>query len=261
LQKEMMDFGTLKNIFTKILIESHIKGDKKGKELYKKYLKIIRENEALRSHFIVYKNIETKTITSDNEASNYLKENLSLLKKQNLKEGRIKLTNLLKSYGYKSKEKPSVLHESLNVLLTKRKNVETINEIHESFELVKKWLTTPKNLNESINETNKSRIDVDKFLKVVTKKYNEKYSNISEEEKKVIKTILSKNDLEQETLLKDMVKESIILINKSLKEYGDNINIKSKLLEAKDIVYNLEFNKETFKDDILKVYELKNNLN
>jgi hypothetical protein len=96
---------------------------------------------------------------------------------------------------------------------------------------------------------------------VVTKKYNEKYSNISEEEKKVIKTILSKNDLEQETLLKDMVKESIILINKSLKEYGDNINIKSKLLEAKDIVYNLEFNKETFKDDILKVYELKNNLN
>lgn len=257
----MMDFGTLKNIFTKILIESHIKGDKKGKELYKKYLKIIRENEALRSHFIVYKNIETKTITSDNEASNYLKENLSLLKKQNLKEGRIKLINLLKSYGYKSKEKPSTLHESLNVLLTKRKNVETINEIHESFELVKNWLTTPKNSNESINETNKSRIDVDKFLKVVTKKYNEKYSNISEEEKKVIKTILSKNDLEQETLLKDMVKESIILINKSLKEYGDNINIKSKLLEAKDIVYNLEFNKETFKDDILKVYELKNNLN
>jgi hypothetical protein len=256
----MMDFGTLKNIFTKILIESHIKGDKKGKELYKKYLKIIRENEALRSHFIVYKNIETKTIGSDVEASNYLKENLSLLKKQNLKEGKIKLVNLLKKYGYKLNEKPSTLHESLNVLLTKRKNVETINEIHESFEVVKNWLTSPKNLNESSNN-NKNKVDVNKFLKVVTKKYNEKYSNISEEEKKVIKTILSNNDTEKESLLKNMVKESIVLINKSLKEYGDNINIKSKLLEAKDIVYNLEFNKETFKDDILKVYELKNNLN
>ena len=57
-----------------------------------------------------------------------------------------------------------------------------------------------------------------------------------------------------------MVKESINLINNSLKNFGDSIEIKAKLLEAKDIVYNLEYNKETFKEDILKVYELKTNL-
>ena len=57
-----------------------------------------------------------------------------------------------------------------------------------------------------------------------------------------------------------MVKESITLINSSLKQFGDNLEIKSKLLEAKDIVYNLEYNKETFKEDILKIYELKTNL-
>jgi ribonuclease Y len=50
---------------------------------------------------------------------------------------------------------------------------------------------------------------------------------------------------------------------KILRDAEENAEIlrKNKLLEAKDIVYNLEFNKETFKDDILKVYELKNNLN
>jgi hypothetical protein len=57
-----------------------------------------------------------------------------------------------------------------------------------------------------------------------------------------------------------MVKESITLINNSLKQFGDNLEIKSKLLEAKDVVYNLEYNKDSFKEDILKVYELKTNL-
>ena len=135
---------------------------------------------------------------------------------------------------------------------------ETINKIHDSFEYVKKWLLSPKKVNESTS--NVKPVDANKFLDIVTKKYNEKYSNISEEEKKVLKTILSTNDIEKESLLKDMVKESITLINNSLKQFGDNLEIKSKLLEAKDVVYNLEYNKDSFKEDILKVYELKTNL-
>jgi hypothetical protein len=94
----------------------------------------------------------------------------------------------------------------------------------------------------------------------VTKKYNEKYSNISEEEKKILKVILSKNDGEKESLLRDMIKESITLLNHNIKQFGSSIEVKEKLLEAKDVIYNLEYNKETFKEDILKVYNLKTNL-
>ena len=85
-------------------------------------------------------------------------------------------------------------------------------------------------------------------------------STLSEEEKKVLKSILSENESEKETLLKDMIKETISLINQSLKEFGTNLDVKEKLLEAKDVIYGLEYKKDTFKEDILKVYGLKNNL-
>ena len=57
-----------------------------------------------------------------------------------------------------------------------------------------------------------------------------------------------------------MIKESITLLNYNIKQFGNSIEVKEKLLEAKDVIYNLEYNKETFKEDILKVYNLKTNL-
>ena len=74
-----MNFGTLKDIFVEKLIESYISEDKSGKDLYKNFLKILKENETLRTTFIVYKNIEGKTIKSETAANEYLKESISLL--------------------------------------------------------------------------------------------------------------------------------------------------------------------------------------
>jgi hypothetical protein len=265
-----MDFGTIKNKFTQILIESHIKGDEKGKKLYKDFLKIIKEDETLRSHFIVYKNIENKTSKSEIEANEYLKENLTLLEKyrdvrgkkvKSITEGNHKLLNLLKKYGYKLDGKPSQLHECLHNLTTSVKDVSNINEIHESFETVKKWLTTPKDNSDLNKNSNKKPVDANKFLNIVVEKYNDKYSTISEEEKKIIKSILSENDSEKELLLKEMSEEVISIINKSLIDYRNNIEVKVKLLETKDVIRDLKYDKNSFKEDILKIYELKNNLN
>lgn len=265
-----MDFGTIKNKFTQILIESHIKGDVKGKNLYKNFLKTIKEDETLRSHFIVYKNIENKTSKSEIEANEYLKENLSLLEKyrdvrgkkvKNITESNQKLLSLLKKYGYSLNEKPSELHESLHKLTTFTKDVSNINEIHESFETVKKWLTTSKEEVKSNDSSTKKPVDANKFLNIVVEKYNNKYSTVSEEEKKIIKSILSENDSEKESLLKEMGEEVISLINNSLSNYNDNLHVKVKLLETKDVIRDLKYDKNSFKEDILKIYELKNNLN
>ena len=69
-----MNFGTLKDIFLENLIESYSSENDKGKELYKKFLNLIKENEVLKTAFIVFKNIETKTIVSEASAINYLNE-------------------------------------------------------------------------------------------------------------------------------------------------------------------------------------------
>ena len=60
-----MNFGTLKDIFTEKLIESYLNQEDSGKILYKKFLKTIKESETLRTAFIVYKNLEGKTIKNE----------------------------------------------------------------------------------------------------------------------------------------------------------------------------------------------------
>jgi len=261
-----MDFGTLKNKFTQILIESHIKGDQKGKKLYKQFLKIIKENETLRSNFIVYKNIENKVSKSEIEANEYLKENLSLLEKyrdvrgkkiKSIFESNNQLLLLLKKHGYKLNEKPSELHESLHKLTTSQKDVSNINELHESFEKVKSWLLTPKKTETDVDV--KKPVDANKFLNIVVEKYNKKYSDLSEQDKKILKVILSENENEKKSLLEELSKDVINIINESLTNYT-NLELKVKLLETKDVIRDMSYNKDTFKENLLKIYELKNNL-
>ena len=74
-----MNFGTLKDIFLDKLIESHTSDEKTGKSLYKNFLKILKESKTLKTAFVVYKNIEGKTIKSEALANDYLKENISFL--------------------------------------------------------------------------------------------------------------------------------------------------------------------------------------
>lgn len=268
-----MNFGSVKDIYAKFLINSYIaesKGsDRKKKTNYKNFIKNITENSILRTQFIVYKNIENGYFPSEVSAVEYLKENISLFDKfnkkdiikENQKMGE-KLVITYKGYEVPGTKSPvyyyktSKLHEAIDNLIVLEKTAENIDRIHKSFEVVKEWLTTPK----EVSETKKPKVDANKFLNVAVDKYNEKYSNLSEEDKSVIKTLMSNNKEEKETLLKNMVKESITLINNALKEYGDSIDVKAKLLEAKDVVYNLEFNEETYKEDISKIYDLKKSL-
>ncbi len=261
-----MNFGNIKDIYAKFLVDSYLNESKqsKHKKHYKNFIKMISENQILRTQFIVYKNIENGYLTSEVSASDYLKENISLFdkfsKRDIIRENERLLSKTPSDYlfeqGYVGYTEKKELYESIHNLITLEKKAETINTLHESFEYIKNWLTTPK----EIVETKKPKVNANKFLNVAVEKYNEKYSTLSEEDKKVLKTIMSSNNEEKETLLKDMVKESITLINSALKEYGSNLEVKSKLLEAKDVVYNIEFNVDTYKEDISKIYDLKKSL-
>lgn len=257
-----MDFGTLKNTFTEILIESHVKGDKKGKNLYKKFLKTLKENETLKTYFIAYKNLEGKTVNSEDEANQYINEHISILQNyrgdKSLNNQSTKLIKLLEGNGYKVTQKPTELHKALNTLISTKKDVTTIDTLLESTNVIKKHLLTPKT---TVKEsTEKTTVDPNKFLNLVVDKYNDKYSSLSEEDKKIVKTILSNNKEEQESLLNTLKKESTELLNKLIKEYNFNTEVKVKLYESKDMIQETVFNEKTFKEDIIKIYDLMKNL-
>ena len=132
-----MNFGTLKNIFTEKLIESYTSEETVGKDLYKNFLKILKESETLKTTFIVFKNLESQTLNSETAANDYLKENISFLNnfrgKQSLKEQSKKLLTLLESSGIEYKNlKATKLHQDIQNLITSPRNVGTLQKLQEN---------------------------------------------------------------------------------------------------------------------------------
>ena len=268
-----MNFGTIKDIFTEKLIESYSsesdKSINEGKVLYKKFLKTLKESETLKTAFIVFKNIENNTIKSEVSATEYLKESISLFEnfkgKKSLNSEIGKLTSLLESNNidYKGKEVKTI-HKDLQNLITSKKNVHTLTKIQEAKENVVSWLISEKNENtdESSSEYVRENINVDKFLEIVTNKFNEKYKDSLNEEEKYILKVLRENDKDTiKDLVSSLVKETVILVNKHLSESGENIKIKEKLLDTKDVIYRMSEDNGDFNQNVLKLYELKKNLN
>jgi len=261
-----MNFGTLKDIFTEKLIESYTSDDKKGKILYKNFLKILKENETLRTAFIVYKNLETKTIKNEVEAIEYLKESISLLQdyrgEKSISTQSEKLISLLESNGIDVQNvNTKKIHENIQNLITTKKSASTIDKLHESKKEVVSWLMSDKEfINEDQTYVN-TEIDPKKFLEIAVNKFNEKYNeSLTEEEKNILKVLRENNEEKNKTLASDLVKETIELVNNFLVEYEDNVTVKSKLLETKDVIYKMMENNDSSSERILKLYELKKNL-
>lgn len=256
-----MDFGSLKNKFTELYIESHINGEDKGKELYKTFLSTIKESETLKSYFIIYKNLESKLASSESEAYDYLKENLSVLDKfrggNSIVNECKKLVNLLENNDIELKWEPNEFNKSLHILTTNSRNVNTINTIQEAKSLLVKHLMEEKEDTKNDSDLVRENLDVKKFLSIVTDKYNEKYSSLTEEEKNIIKVLRSGNIENKKELLQNMIKETISVVNENLNK-NTNVELKEKLLETKDVVYSMvDFDSTTFGENIKKLYNIK----
>ena len=95
----MENFGNIKDTFKKIILESIIKKDEKGKKLFSTFIKTLKENKSLKDQFLIFKNLESRKFDDRDVAKDYIKENIDLLKginKKELTEGNVTLSNLLK---------------------------------------------------------------------------------------------------------------------------------------------------------------------
>ena len=254
----MENFGNIKDTFKNLVIESVIKKDKKGKKLFSKFLKTIKENKTLKDQYLIYSNLQNSKFDDSVEAKEFVKENIELLK--SLNEGHITKGNefflkLLK--GNKIIKENQEFYNKVSYLVNTEKTPSNIKKINESINYIVKPMLekeeTEKVVTESIN------LPPSVLTKLAVNKFNSRYSNITESEKEIIKTVLNGTNEDKENIYNKLKRECIDGIDSKLNESSD-LELKDKLLKVKDKLLNSGFNLDTFSTDISKFYDLKESI-
>ena len=251
----MKNFGEIKNRFNEILTESIVKKDDAGRKTFGKYIKMLKENVILNTQHHIFDNIENKYFEDKSDAKDYIKENISLLKdftKEQIIEANSKLAGMVSfesGEDYEGKE----LHDNITNLIFTDKKAETLDSITESINVLRNHMTTQR-IDES-ELTEKIDLPPSVVSKMVVNRFNTKYEDISEGEKTILKSILNGSEEDKKNLYDELVRECIDTIDSKLNE--SDIELKGKLLSAKDKLLRMSYNEETYNTDISKIYNLK----
>jgi len=255
--KTVQNFGKLKNVYNDILVESVVTKDKDKKILFKDYVKTIKENVILKNQFLIYNLIENKVEGNELKAKVFLDECLGIMskfKKKDIMEANSELlTNVLfeNDNDYDKKE----LHENLSFLIFTDKTPRNINKIIESKDFIVDYILNnkEKEIKESFNLPNSL------LTNLMVEKYNERYSELEESDKKIIKALIGSDDEEKKTIYTETLRECINMIDEKLTE--SDLDTKDKLLKVKDKLLRdkIEINEDYVKN-ISKLVELKNSL-
>lgn len=252
----MQNFGKIKNAFNGILVESFVGNKESNKNLFKTYIKTIRENEALKTQFLVYNNIENKIEENELKANLFLQENIALLNKFSKKELLEANQHLAKSISIENESyEKQELHENLSELIFLKKTSKNIDAIVEaSSKIIIHMKNNKLKLVKEAIELPNSMLST-----IMVEKYNERYSTLDENEKEILKVLIESNNSQKQEVYKKTLKECIDLINENLKEA--DLNAKDKLLQVKEKLLNdsVEINENFFKN-ISKLVELKESL-
>lgn len=255
----MQNFGKIKNVFNSVLVEGIVTKNDSAKVLFKRYIKAIKESEILKTQFLVYNNIETKYENDAILASIFVSENIKLLEKYNPKDiltENKKLVDMLGSFQSRLDEETNMsqIHESISKLIFTKRQPKTINVITEELKKLSTYIQKEKSkaIVESID------LPVSVLAKLMVEKYNEKYSNLNESDKTVLKKLISSSLDEKKETYSTLVNECVVLIETLL---SDSSNPNEKLLSVKSkLLEDVEITQENFLEKMSKIIELKENL-
>lgn len=267
----MKNFGKIKNAVTNLLANSILKENNKDKNTVKKYLSEVKKNDILKKQYIVYSNIEEAHIPDRTAAFDFIKENVAYLDEyhpQSIINENIKFTKKLtddvnqelkEQIEYQGNENLKELHENITELIHTKNTPSNLEERNKLISKIADFVQNneKKELNEDTELIKDQNIPSDVLIKFATDKFNKKYSNLDESEKKIVKTIINDKEDEKKEVFKNIRGECIEEIDNTLEEGEDKLELKDKLLKAKQKLLEMEYNPETFSTDMNKMLKLK----
>ncbi len=254
----MNNFGNIKDTFKNLVIESVIKKNDKGKKLFSKFLKTIKENETLKNQYLIYSNLQNTKFDDSVEAREFVKENISLLKKLNkehITKGNDFFLKLLK--GNEIIKENDSFYKDILFLVESEITPFNVKKVNESTNNIVRLMLEKEEVEEVVTES----IDLPPSVltKLAVNKFNSKYSDITETEKEIIKTVLNGSNENKEETFNKLKRECIDTIDNKLNESSD-LDLKDKLLKVKDKLLNTNFSLDNFNSDISKIYDLNESI-
>ena len=150
----MINFGNIKDTFKNLVIESTIRKDNKGKKLFSKFLKTIKENQTLKDQYLIYSNLQNTKLDDGVEARGFVKENIELLKTLNeshIKKGNEFFLKLLK--GNKIVKENQEFYNKVSYLVNTEKTPSNIKKINESINYIVRLMLEKEEVEEVVTES------------------------------------------------------------------------------------------------------------
>jgi hypothetical protein len=257
----MQNFGKIKNAFYDLLIESIIKKDETKKAIFSEYVKAIKKDKILRTEFLVYTNLEDKSDINENNAINFTKLNVQYLrdfKKTDIQKANENLAEKLGKYKTRLDkpydDKMTKLHEDITKIIFMSNNPLYVETITESYNNITNYIKSNKP-KETIKE---NLIPTNAIATIAIKKFNEKYSDLNENERILLKTLIETDEVVKEQSQKDIVTECVDLIDAKL--INNDSNVKEKLSQVKDKLLTMTYNSSNYNENMNKLIVLKTDL-
>ena len=238
----MNKFGQIKSNIESLMTESYGKGSFKNH--MKSFKKNIIENEKLAEAYFLYDELSKKKGLSKDIVDDYVNESIETIKNiivsesKNLKELNMWISeNVTKNVTNEYSDIDTVVYS---------KSVKNLEKVLECKNNIKNLIG--QNL-ENVTVSESLNIPLSSMLKIATNTFNKEYGNISEEDKKELKNLLSLN---KSQLSEEISKSKEIVLEK----------LSEKVTESNDedlkqkVTQTIERINET-KDSLVSLYKLR----
>lgn len=254
---ENINIGFINLVLSTTLKESFINESNvlENKTLTRDFFNVVKNSPLLQLEFKVFDNIENKEIENDLIATRYIDNNIKLFEVYTLDELKNERNKIKKFYNENVNNLDGErikLYESINNLIIeslKNYNEIDVDTIHESFTIVLNHIKKPKkNIVENV-------IDKDineEVIEIAIDKFNEKYKTLSEDDKDLLKKLVKSSDDEKQQLLESYKSECLMIL-----ENIDDTEITEEIQKGISNINEIKYSPETVDDNIIKLFELK----
>lgn len=236
----MKSFGEIKTSVEKSLVENY--GKDSFKSLMKEFKKNILDDKQISEMYFLYDALSKPSGFNKEYVGDYVNESTEVLK--DLIQQNTEKLERLSSWVEKMIQIDENEYDNIDTVVY-NKSVKNLDKVVESKNVIKSILMTDKKevVKESVS------IPLSSMLKIASNVFNEKYENISEEEKNELKSLLGLTKEETKQQVKELTEEVVGKLQSKLNEEEDS--------EVKVMIETTISKVQESKEDLVSLYKLK----